>query len=53
MNTEHHVFGNPMRLRSSSEIQLDEGWREELDAEDLETFERIAGAHNRAFGYGP
>ena len=49
---EHHVFGNPMRLRDSSEIVLDESWRHELQPSELETFERIAGDLNRRFGYG-
>jgi hypothetical protein len=48
---EHHVFGNPMRLSSSSDIRLDESWRSELGPDDLAEFERIAGARNRAFGY--
>lgn len=48
---EHHILGNRMRLRSGSEVKLDETWREKLGPEDLATFERVAGAANRRFGY--
>ncbi|HOB74530.1 MAG TPA: sulfotransferase [Phycisphaerae bacterium] len=48
---EHHIMGNRMRLRNGSEITLDEKWRRELSAQDLEVFERIAGDMNRAAGY--
>jgi hypothetical protein len=47
----HHLFGNPMRMRNSSEISLDEAWREELRPEELAIFERVAGKLNREFGY--
>lgn len=48
---EHHILGNRMRLKSGSEVKLDETWREKLGADDLATFERVAGAANRKFGY--
>jgi len=48
---EQHVLGNEMRLNSSSQIQLDEGWRTQLSAEDLRGFEAEAGSLNRHYGY--
>ncbi len=47
----NHVVGNRMRLDSSTEIRLDEKWREALSASELDIFERIAGADNRLNGY--
>jgi len=48
----HNIGGNPMRFRSSGTgIELDERWKNELSAEDLRVFERIAGPLNRRFGY--
>lgn len=46
-----HIVGNAMRLESSSEIRLDEKWRDTLTLEDLNTFNRIAGAMNHRLGY--
>jgi hypothetical protein len=48
---EHHVLGNAMRLRSSSEIKVDEKWRGALTAAQLEVFDRIAGRLNQRYGY--
>lgn len=50
-SVEHHIMGNRMRLRNSSEIALDEKWRHELKPEDQKLFDRIAGDLNRALGY--
>ncbi|HVM15669.1 MAG TPA: sulfotransferase [Egibacteraceae bacterium] len=48
----HMVGGNPMRFRhQEAEIRLDERWKGELTADDLSTFERIAGRLNRRLGY--
>jgi hypothetical protein len=46
-----HVIGNGMRLDRTEAIQLDERWREHLSAEELETFNRVAGDLNRRYGY--
>ena len=46
-----HVIGNGMRLDSSSEIKLDERWKEHLSAEDLKAFDDVAGELNRQYGY--
>lgn len=50
--THHNVNGNDIRFRRQTEIRLDERWRSELDAADLQYFERRAGRLNREFGYG-
>ncbi|HXT10447.1 MAG TPA: sulfotransferase [Candidatus Angelobacter sp.] len=46
-----HVLGNEMRLKSGSDIRLDERWRTALTKEDLAMFEEVAGAMNRKYGY--
>jgi hypothetical protein len=48
---KHHVVGNGMRLDDSSEITLDERWREALDANDLAVFDQVAGQLNKSYGY--
>jgi hypothetical protein len=48
----HHVLsGNDMRLANSAAIRVDTAWREHLKRDDLDYFERRAGALNRALGY--
>jgi hypothetical protein len=48
---EYHVLGNGMRFDTTSEIVLDERWRDELTAEDLAAFRRVAGTTLRRYGY--
>lgn len=48
---EHHVVGNGMRLDSSEAIILDDRWKTELTADELEHFEEIAGGYQRSLGY--
>lgn len=48
---EQHVVGNGMRLDGTSEVKLDERWREELSEQQLRVFDDIAGSHNRRYGY--
>ncbi len=48
---DQHVLGNEMRLKSSSDIKVDERWRTKLSQEDLATFEQVAGDLNRKYGY--
>jgi hypothetical protein len=48
---DHHIVGNVMRLRSTSEIRLDERWRERVTPEQLSAFEQRAGETNRRHGY--
>jgi hypothetical protein len=50
-SVEQHVLGNGMRLDSTSEIRLDERWREHLTEDDLRVFHRVAGNLNRRYGY--
>jgi hypothetical protein len=48
----HHVLaGNDMRLERGSTIRMDGAWRGRLTPDDLDYFERRAGALNRALGY--
>ena len=50
--TSHSAGGNPARFNLSRGIgPPDERWRSVLSAEQLERFERIAGALNRELGY--
>jgi Sulfotransferase family len=48
---QHHVLGHRMRLTGATTIQLDEKWRTQLSARDLQIFETVAGPFNRALGY--
>jgi hypothetical protein len=48
---DHHIIGNRMRLSSSSEIVLDERWREILTEEEAETVRRSTSRHRQVFGY--
>ncbi len=50
-SVEHHIVGNGMRLDSTSEIRLDERWRQVLTAAELAAFDASAGEANRRFGY--
>ena len=49
---EHHVIGNEMRFATSSEIRLDERWRERLGQADLAAIRTATAAERRRFGYG-
>jgi hypothetical protein len=49
--SDHHIIGNRMRLSRTSEIRLDECWRDELRPEQIRTVERIAGPELRRYGY--
>jgi len=48
---EQHIVGNGMRLDATSEIRLDERWRENLTEQDLRMFDNVAGEMNRRYGY--
>lgn len=50
-SVDQHIVGNAMRLASSSQIHLDQKWRDALTGDDLNAFERVAGALNRRLGY--
>ena len=47
----HHIVGNAMRLRGASEIRLDERWKRELTAEQLQEVEGVAGVLGHQYGY--
>jgi hypothetical protein len=49
---DHHIIGNQMRLSSTSEIRLDERWKQALTAEQMTTIERLVDPLNRRYGYG-
>lgn len=48
---EHHILGNQMRMASTSNVRLDEKWKTELEPNDIETFNAIAGESNNVYGY--
>jgi len=48
---KNHVIGNGMRMDTSSEVKLDERWRDALTEQDLKEFDKIAGVMNRRYGY--
>ncbi len=48
---EHHIIGNRMRLQSSSEVVLDEKWKERLGPDQLREVERSTKSHRIRFGY--
>jgi hypothetical protein len=52
-SVDHHIIGNQMRLSSTSEIRLDERWKQTLTPEQMAEIERRVGALNRKYGYGP
>jgi len=49
--TSSHIIGNRMRLNCTSEVRLDESWRQKLSTNDLKLFNDIAGSLNNAYGY--
>ena len=50
-NPDHHVIGNPMRLRALSEIREDRSWQTDLGSKELEVIARIAGSASRDLGF--
>jgi hypothetical protein len=49
---DHHIIGNQMRLSSTSEIRLDEGWKQALTPEQITAIDRFIAPLNRRYGYG-
>ena len=47
----HHVIGNGMRLDSTSEIRLDDRWKQVLNEQELAEFDRVCGSMNAMYGY--
>jgi hypothetical protein len=50
-SVEQHIVGNGMRLDTTSEIRLDERWRDVLTRQDLQVFDSVAMHMNRKYGY--
>ena len=50
---DHHIIGNRMRLSSTSQIRLDERWKEVLTPEQMAVIERQVRPLNERYGYGP
>lgn len=48
---EQHVIGNGMRLDTTSQIVLDDRWKQTFTREELARFDQVAGAMNRKLGY--
>lgn len=46
-----HVIGNGMRMDTTSEIRLDERWKQAMTQDDLNAFDEVAGDLNRKYGY--
>jgi hypothetical protein len=49
---DHHIIGNQMRLSSTSEIRLDESWKQALTPEQMTTIDHLVAPLNRRYGYG-
>jgi len=49
--SSHHIIGNNMRLRSISEIKLDERWKRELTVNQLQEIRQEAAALCHVYGY--
>ena len=47
----HHIIGNRARMRTISEIRLDERWKQVLSPDQLDIIHQIAGLLNQSFGY--
>jgi hypothetical protein len=47
----YHVIGNGMRMDSTSQIRLDERWKQVLTTDDLCLFDSVAGDMNHRYGY--
>lgn len=52
-NGDHHIIGNRMRLSSTSEIRIDESWKQALKPEQMAVIEPYVGDLNRKYGYSP
>jgi hypothetical protein len=48
---EHHIIGNPMRLRGRGEIREDLSWQTRLGGAELSTIARITGQTSRRLGF--
>lgn len=49
---EQHIIGNRMRLANTTEIRLDERWKQALTPEQMAAIEQRVAPLNRRYGYG-
>jgi hypothetical protein len=52
-SVEQHIIGNRMRLSTTSEIRLDESWKQALTPEQMAYIDQRVAPLNRRYGYGP
>lgn len=50
-DADHHIIGNRMRLSATSEIKLDESWKQALQPEQRAVIEPSVRDLNRKYGY--
>jgi hypothetical protein len=48
---QQHIVGNEMRMKSGTDIKLDERWRKVFTPEDIQVYGAIAGDMLRKYGY--
>jgi hypothetical protein len=48
---QQHILGNEMRMKSGTDIKLDERWRKVFTPEDIKVYGDIAGGMLRKYGY--
>jgi hypothetical protein len=50
-SVQQHIVGNGMRFDTGCDIVLDDRWQRILDAQQLKTFDSVAGQLSRRLGY--
>lgn len=50
-SSDHHIVGNPMRLKNVTEIKLDERWKDSFNSKQLNEISQVAGALRQRYGY--
>jgi hypothetical protein len=50
-DVDHHIIGNPMRLKGLAEIREDLSWQTRLGGAELSIIARIAGSTSRSLGF--
>lgn len=50
-SAQQHIVGNGMRFDTVCEVVLDDRWKGILDAQELKTFDAVAGQLSRRLGY--
>ena len=49
--SDHHIIGNRMRLSSSSQVLLDESWRERLRPDQIDRIRKMTCRYRERFNY--